>query len=533
MSGSGVETSHARAPGASAQAQGERANVGVEHWAEARPDEIALIEDDRSLTWRQLNILSDAVAEALSQQGVAAGDVVAVRTHIRIEWAIIDLALSKIGCRLLGLNWRLTPGEVAGIISDSGARALFFDDSDPAPLLDAVVSIPSLTLVGIDYSGDKASTLSDMLDIAAPTRIAKAPAPLVIYTSGTTGRPRGVVIAPRPGAEQAFAEYQADVAQHGAQVAGDVVLVTMPMSHAIGPAIVRAAEALGNRMIILRRFDPEEVLRLIDAYRVSFWTGVPTMFKRLAALPAEAFVDRDLSSIRVLSVGGAPTTTSLKQWINATFGPCLYEGYGASEVGMVTALPPGMDSDRPGSCGRPFRHVEISVRGTDGSPLAPGEIGEIWVRSPLAINGYLNAPPLSPEDLDVEGFFRVGDVGRIDEQGYLYLVDRSKDLIVAGGVNIYPAEVEAALLKHPAIQDAAVIGIPDDDFGERVKAFCEVKPSHSVDEAEILQHCRRHLASYKCPRSVEIIDELPRNAMGKVLKRNLRQPYWEGQERSI
>ncbi|MFR9774320.1 class I adenylate-forming enzyme family protein [Nocardia sp. SC052] len=515
-------------------AHGGSAYADVAHWADARPDEIAIIEGDRSLTWRQLNTLSDALAESLCRRGVGVGDIVAVRTHIRIEWAIIDLALSKIGCRLLGLNWRLTPREAAEILRDSGARAVFFDDPDPTPFLDAVTAIAPLMLVGIDYSGDGAAAFAEMLDVAGvPPRVAKAPAPLVIYTSGTTGRPKGVVIQPRPGQEQAFTEYQADVAQHGAQISGDVVLVTMPMSHSVGPAIVRAAEALGNRMILLRRFDPEQVLQLIEAHRVSFWTGVPTMFKRLAALPPEIFARYDVGSLRVLSIGGAPTASSLKQWINSTFGPCLYEGYGASEVGMVTALTPGMAVDRPGSSGRPYLHVEISVRGGDGSVLAPGSVGEVWVRSPLAISGYLNAPPLGPEDLDAEGFFRVGDVGRVDEQGYLYLIDRAKDLIVAGGVNIYPAEVEAALLKHPAIQDAAVIGIPDDDFGEQVKAFCELKPSHSVGEAELLRHCREQLASYKCPRSVEFIQELPRNAMGKILKRQLRQPYWEGQERSI
>ena len=179
------------------------------------------------------------------------------------------------------------------------------------------------------------------------------------------------------------------------------------------------------------------------------------------------------------------------------------------------------------------KHVEISIRDADGQELPRNQSGEIWIRTPVTIRSYLNAKPLGPDTLDSEGFFRVGDVGKLDDDGYLFITDRAKDMIIAGGVNIYPAEIEAAILRHPDVQDVAVIGIPDDEFGEQVKAFCELKPGHRTIEAAIIDFCREHLASYKQPKSLSIVEELPRNTMGKLLKRELREPYWKGRERNV
>jgi long-chain acyl-CoA synthetase len=200
---------------------------------------------------------------------------------------------------------------------------------------------------------------------------------------------------------------------------------------------------------------------------------------------------------------------------------------------MLTWLPPGMQRSKPGSSGRPYAHVTLSIRDADGRELPVGAEGEIWVRTPRVIRQYLNAPPLGPDTLDADGFFRTGDVGRVDADGYLFITDRAKDMIVAGGVNIYPAEIEAALVTHPAVQDAAVVGVPNDDLGEEAKAFVELKPGRSATEAEILEHCMDRLASYKRPRTLEIVAELPRNTMGKLLKRELRDPFWKGRERNV
>jgi long-chain acyl-CoA synthetase len=258
------------------------------------------------------------------------------------------------------------------------------------------------------------------------------------------------------------------------------------------------------------------------------------MYKRIAGLPRDTLGSYDVSSIRAMSVGAAPVPFSLKKWIIEYFGPGrISEGYGATEVGMISHLPPEMQTAKPGSSGRPHKHVDISIRDENGSAFPAGQVGEIWVRTPTTIQQYLNAKPLGPDVLDADGFFRVGDVGMLDEDGYLFITDRAKDMIIAGGVNIYPAEIEAAILLHPAIQDVAVIGIPDEEFGEQVKAFCELKPGSSVDETSLMAHCRESLASYKRPKTIEFMRELPRNTMGKLLKRELREPYWKGRERNV
>jgi long-chain acyl-CoA synthetase len=307
----------------------------------------------------------------------------------------------------------------------------------------------------------------------------------------------------------------------------------MPMHHGAGPAVAWGALRLGNLLILQRRFDPEETLKLIEKHRVTVWTGVPTMYKRLAGLAKDVLAKYDVSSIRSLGVGAAPVPHSLKQWIIAYFGNCLGEGYGTTETGMITELPAAMQTMKPGSSGLPFKNVYLRIRDEDCKDLPPGSIGEIWAKTPVVIRQYLNGKPLEGDTLDREGFYRTGDVGRIDDEGYLFITDRVKDMIVSGGVNIYPAEIEAAILSHSAVQDVAVIGIPDDEFGEQVKAFCELKPGQTVDVAAILAHCTQTLASYKRPRSIDIVKELPRNTMGKLLKRELREPYWTGRDRKV
>jgi long-chain acyl-CoA synthetase len=327
--------------------------------------------------------------------------------------------------------------------------------------------------------------------------------------------------------DQRTSEYLSDVAQTRRGQPGGVSLLTLPLHHGAGPSQVWGAIQLGNPVILMRRFDPEGALRLIAKHRVTSWTGVPTMYKRLAALPKDVLDAYDVSSIRALSVGAAPVPYELKRWI------IRYFGSGATEVGMISFLPPEMQERKPGSSGRPHKHVDISIRDAEGRELPRNQSGEIWIRTPVTIRSYLNGKQLGADTCDDDGYFRVGDVGMLDDDGYLFITDRAKDLIIAGGVNIYPAEIEAAILRHPDIQDAAVIGIPDDEFGEQVKAFCELKPGHTADEAAILDFCREHLASYKRPKTLSIVDELPRNTMGKLLKRELREPYWKGRERNV
>jgi len=509
----------------------------VEFWAANRPDDIAFVEGDERLTWSQLNDAANRVAHGLTARGVVAGDIIVVRTQVRIEWPILSEALGKLGCSLLGLNWRLTAFETKYVLSNSGTTVVVCDDADPSALMPAFDGLPVKLAVSIGASSPGFVEFSDLLKASAePALASKGRPPLILYTSGTTGLPKGVVSVLQPGAQiDAKAnEYLADVAQTRRGNPGGVSLLTLPLHHGAGPSQVWGAIQLGNPTVMMRRFDPEGVLRLISKYRITNWTGVPTMYKRLAALPRDVLKSYDVSSIRALSVGAAPVPYQLKRWIIDYFGDdVLGEGYGATEVGMISFLPPEMQDKKPGSSGRPHRHVDISVRDAEGNELPRNQSGEIWIRTPVTIRSYLKGKPLGPDTLDADGFFRVGDVGMLDDDGYLFITDRAKDMIIAGGVNIYPAEIEAAILRHPDIQDVAVIGIPDDEFGEQIKAFCELKPGHQADEGSILDFCREHLASYKRPKTLSIVEELPRNTMGKLLKRDLREPYWKGRERNV
>lgn len=509
----------------------------LEHWAQSDPDRIALIEGERKLTYAEWNNGANCLAEALTQQGLQRGDIVAVRTQIRLEWAVISAALAKLGCALLGTNWRLTADEMTYVLKNSGATALICDDPDPTPLTTTVSELDIKLAVSVDTPAENFLDFDNLVKTENVPRYSSAEPELIIYTSGTTGLPKGVASrsATRALNDPTVAEYLQDVANSRSTPSNkNRVLLTLPMHHAAGPAALAGALRRGNLVVLLRRFDAEVVLTLIDHHRITEWTGVPTMFKRISSLPRNTLDQYDVSSIQRLGVGAAPVTPELKQWIEDYFGEgLLSEGYGSTETGMITHMPPGKHNEKPGSSGRPHRHVRISIRDDAGDPLPTDNVGEIWVRTPVTISGYLNAEPLAEDMLDSDGFFRTGDVGRIDDDGFLYITDRAKDMIISGGVNIYPAEIEAILTTHNAIQDAAVIGIPNSEFGEEVKAFVELRPGSTLDVNEVLAFAAERLASYKVPRSLEVIDELPKNTMGKILKRELRAPYWQEKERKV
>ncbi len=510
----------------------------VEHWAREKPDALAIVESGRTLTWREWNDEADRLAHGLKERGIARGDIVVTRLQIRKEWPVISAALGKLGCRVLGLNWRLTPAETKYVLTNSGAHAILLDDPDPAALTPAFEGLPLKLKASLDAHAEGFVSYAEMIAEEGEKLFAAGTPPLIIYTSGTTGLPKGVVVGAPAGGSGADAikemmEYMRSVGEGRPLRGGDVVMVTLPMHHGAGPGTVWGAMRNGNQMVMLRRYDPEEALKLIDKHKVTVWTGVPTMYKRIAGLPEETIRKYDLSSIRALGVGAAPVPYSLKEWIIAHFGAVLSEGYGTTETGMITALSPEMQKKKPGSSGLPHRHVTIAIRDEDGNDLDRGQEGEIWVKTPVVIRQYLNGKPLGTDTLDENGFFRTGDVGRVDDEGYLFITDRAKDMIVSGGVNIYPAEIEAAILTHPSVQDVAVIGIPNEEFGEEVKAFCELKPGRAAEASDILAHCRDTLASYKRPRTIDIVKELPRNTMGKLLKRELRDPYWKNRERKV
>ena len=499
-----------------------------EFWAGQRPDAPAVIKGDAVMTYAEWNDRADRVADALAALGLEEGDRLGMRFRLSFEWFVIQRALQKLGVTQVAVNWRLTPDEAVYIIRDSGAKGLACNDADASPWTKHDVGL--LVTVGNEIG----HRYEDLLATGEPTPRFGAMRPsLVLYTSGTTGAPKGV-----PPLDLSNADFER-LARYGASVGGvpphpheGRVLMSLPVHHGAGAAAATGTCATGGTAVLLDPYDPEEALRLIDRHKVQLWIGVPTMLLRIQALPDDVVDRYDVSSIEALTVGAAPVPQSLKQWVVDHFGAVLWEGYGTSESGMVAYMPPEHQLTKPGSSGIPYDGVEIAIVDDDWNRLPVGETGEIAVNTPVVLRGYLGRDPLG-DDVLRDGFYRTGDVGHVDEDGFLFITDRIKDMIVAGGVNIYPAEIEKALVAHPDVEDAAVIGIPEPDFGEQALAFVVTRPGHSVTGPELLEFLDGRLASYKKPRQFEFVDHLPVSPMGKVLKTELHAPYWKGRDRNV
>ena len=508
----------------------------VEYWAERTPDARALCEGARALTWAEWNAQANRIAEVFAQRAkVGPGDRVAVCCHNRLEWFVSQAAIAKLGAALVPVSPRLTPAEVHYIVADSGARAFVFDAGDVAGMARVWTDEPRSekpSAVAVALSVMR-SDRPDVLSFAEASsegpvvaRIAEAAPRSIVYTSGTTGRPRGVVTRREPAARSAPSDDAKPAAAKTAAGTGlERNLLGAPLTHAAGQASARATLALGGCVYLMPWFDAEEALRVIAREKITISFLVPTMLNRIVSLPEAVRAAYDVSSIRMLTTGASPCPHSIKEKVIAYFGAhCLYESYGSTEVGLVTRMLPQDHLRKPGSCGRVLDGVEVRLVNGEGRQVAPGALGEILVRTPAMIERYLNEG--APSEL-VDGYFATGDVGRFDADGFLYIVDRKKDMIIAGGVNIYPAEIESALREHPAVLDAAAFGIPHGELGEQVKAVVECKDGCSVSEAELLRFVSDKLAGYKRPRSIEFVAEIPRNQAGKPLKAQMRAPYWK------
>ncbi|MGW4369405.1 class I adenylate-forming enzyme family protein [Nocardia takedensis] len=504
-----------------------------EYWAEREPDRTAVISGSTVLTYREWNAAADRVAEGLARCGLRAGDRLGMRFRLGPHWFVVQRALQKLGVAQVAVNWRLTPPEVGHILRDSGASGLACDDAEIGGW--SVDRIGVLVTVG-QQPGAPGVRYEDLVGTdPAPARFGAARPSLVLYTSGTTGSPRGV--PPTDPAAVADPErllrYAMSVVSVPPQPEGVRTLLTMPVHHGVGPQIATVACGLGGTVVTLDPFDAEQALALIDRHRIQSWAAVPTMLLRVQKLP-DRVVDRyDLSSLRCVCLGAAPVPQSLKRWIVERLGrDVLWEIYAASEPGAISYTPPEYQLSKPGTSGRPYDGVEIAVVDEDWNRLAAGRTGEIAVNTPIVVRHYLGGPDLG-EDVVKDGFYRTGDVGHLDEDGFVFITDRAKDMIVAGGVNIYPAEIEKALLAHPRVLDAAVIGIPDGDFGEKPLAYIVATPDAPPTEQDLLDHLDGALARYKRPRRFEFVPDLPRNPTGKVLKNELRREHWAGRERNV
>ena len=497
--------------------------------AENLPEKTAVILGDRSIDFAELNRRANQAANIFRQLGLGEDDRAAVMSFNSLEYFELVNGLRKIGAIYVPINYRLRDAEAAYVVNDSGARAVVADQ-DHVPVLESARrsvehDVPFLAVDGgapagwLDYPSLRSMAV-DRLPEGEGARLGAT----MIYTSGTTGAPKG---AWRPNGLPLENLLQIVVLFGLSQ--SDVHLLCGPVYHS-GPGIFTALhQVLGSTIVAQRKFDPEDALDLIERHHVTTTFMAPTLLARL--VDAQEKRPRDVSSLRAVILSAAPCPYALKVRAHKALGEVLWETYAATETGFNTVLRPEDQLRKPGSCGTPVPGQEIRLVRDDGTEAGVGEPGEFMVRSAWVAE-YFNRPDATSKSTH-DGFFTVGDVAYRDEEGYYYICDRRIDMIISGGVNVYPAEVEAVLLAHPAVMDAGVIGVPDDEFGESVKAIVQLRPDTAATADELIAFCAQRLAGYKKPRSVDFVDELPRDAAGKLLKRKLRERYWAGAGRTI
>ncbi|MEO3800435.1 AMP-binding protein [Nonomuraea sp. B1E8] len=479
--------------------------------AAADPGRLALIDADGARTsYGELLALVNQVSHGLRARGLRTGDVVAGVLPNGIDQVVMVMATWQIGLYYVPINWHLTASEVAYILADCDAKV--------------VVTGPAHAVPGGEIG--TAGLAAGQPAGAPPERTAGA---VMWYTSGTTGVPKGVQ-RPLPGAEPEaivplYVWFLGEVVD--LRPGAETHLVTSPMYHSAPCAHTQFALHLGHTLVIAPKFDPEVVLELIDRHRVSNAMMVPTMFHRMLRLPEEVRGRYDLSSLRQVIHTAAACPVAVKQQIMDWWGPVLYEYYGSTESTIAFSVKPHDWLARPGTVGRPAPTFEAKIFDDKGVELPPGEPGLVHVKSAMGSFEYRKDPAKTAASMLGE-WYAPGDIGFMDDDGYLFLCDRRTDLIVSGGVNIYPAEIEAALLDHPAVADVAVIGVPDEEWGHSVVAL--VQPSDGVTPgpgltAELLAHCGPRIAKFKLPKVIEYRPELPRTPTGKLSRSKVREAY--------
>lgn len=512
----------------------------ADYWAEHRPDHVAYRFEGRVTTFAEVQEKMEALARGLQRADLGSGKRIAWLGKNSDWYFILLFAAARVGATIVPIGWRLAEPEMKFIISDAEAEAIvatpdFLDTGKAlADSIDAVRilwasedggDVPVLTDVAAEASGDD-----------APAKPSRDDALVQLYTSGTTGNPKGVVLT-----HGNFLDLGRDpdiqTPDWDNWTEDESGLIPMPVAHIAGTGYGLIPYNAGSPCTITREFDPGEILDLVDKQQVTRFFLVPAALQFLLQHPKMA--ETDTSHVSQVGYGASPIPLDLlRACIKAFPNAGFVQSYGMTETtGAVAILAPD-DHDPDGnermrSAGRALPGCEIKVVDEDGNDLPARAIGEVVTRSPKNMAYYWKQPEKTAETVRENGWLHTGDAGYMDEDGYVYIQDRIKDMIISGGENVYPAEVENALYSHPKVADAAVIGVPDEKWGETVKAVIVTKPGEELTEDDVIDYSRTQIAAFKCPKSVDFIDMLPRNASGKILRKDLRAPYWEGKERQV
>ncbi len=503
-------------------------------YAEVDPDRTAIVQvtsparaagaaepvGRRHYSYREMNETIDRIGLALSRRGIARGAGVLLLIKNRIEFLLIQPALGRIGASAVPASWRSTAPEIEYLAKHSGARVIFFD----ADIADAIrevathLAIPKSNLISVGGEVSGFTSLEELTDRERGEAPDESEAgQVVMYTSGTTGKPKGAV---RTFQENALAGALCFIGETPMAL-GDVHLAACPLYHATAFGFCGFSFLLGGTVAVMSEFKAEPFLDAVQRYRVNTTALVPTMIHRLVELGPAAIAQRELGSLHAIFSGGAPLAGPLAIEAMDLLGDKLWNFYGATETGVVTVASPSDLRASPGTIGHPIPSVEIRLLDDLGREVPTGQVGELYARGPLLVDGYHADAGATREAMN-EGFFSVGDLARRDARGCFHIEGRKRDMIISGGVNVYPAEVEGVLHEHPAVAEAAVIGVPDREWGERVRAFLVLRPGMDAGDDELRAHCKGRLAGPKVPRDYVFLESLPRNPTGKVLKRDLR-----------
>lgn len=497
------------------------------------PQQTALIDSRKRISFLQLEERANQLAHALHAAHVRAGDRVAIQAWNRSELVETEVACYKGSFIKVPINARLSADETIHMLQDSGAKVLVAGSEHAQAVLARQAEVPNLERV-VNIDQDYEDWIAPHATTRVQTKTASDDVAVLHYTSGSSGVLKAAM--------QTFGNRQAMLRKFlmspmRRAMPGDVQAHVGPITHASGMNLMYLIYC-GAASLLLGRFEETELLSTIQKERVTRLFMVPTMINRIVNHPD---IGRyDLSSLRLVLYGAAPMAPALVEKAIALFGPILAQGYGAGETNsMVTILTEQDHVDalahnpkRLGSCGRCYSETDVRVVDSENRDIQPGEVGEIIVRGDDIMKGYWNAPDLTAEAI-VNGYYLTGDLATVDDEGYIYIVDRKKEMMICGGFNIYPAEIEQVLFAHPAIYEAAAVGVPDDDLGEQIKAVVVLKPGQSASAENIMAFCAERLPGFKRPRSVDFTQDLPKNPNGKIVRRLVREPFWAGKERQV